>query len=132
MSLAREENQCIDSNVMSPQIYHFLHVIGVILYFTSLGGLLAVAGGVTNVRRLVAVLHGVSLLLLLVAGFGWLAKAGGVYPLATWVKTGIWLVLALLPMIVKKRWINPGTGLLVGITLGAVAAYIGYFKPMWS
>ena len=111
------------------QLYHYLHLIGVILYFTSLGGLFAVAGGVTTARKTVAALHGMALLLLLVAGFGWLARAGGAYPTWAWIKVGIWLILAVLPMAVKKRWINVGAGVSLGLLLGLVAAYLGYMKP---
>jgi hypothetical protein len=115
--------------LMSPVFYHYLHLIGVILLFTSVGGMLAVAGGVSSARKLVGILHGVGLLILLVAGFGWLAKSGNVYPKYVWVKVGIWVVLGVLPLIVRKRVVQPGVGVALGILLGAVAAYLGYFKP---
>ncbi len=111
------------------QLYHYLHLVGVLLLFTSLGGMLAVTGGVTKARRLVGVLHGVGLLILLVAGFGWLAKAGGAYPNWVWAKVGLWLVLGMLPMVARKRWLQPGAVVGLGLILGASAAYLGYFKP---
>ena len=114
---------------MSPVFYHYLHLIGVILLFTSVGGMLAVAGGVTSAKKIVGILHGVGLLVLLIAGFGWLAKSGNVYPKYVWVKVGIWLVLGILPLIVRKRVVQPAVGVSLGIVLGAVAAYLGYFKP---
>jgi hypothetical protein len=46
-----------------------------------------------------------------------------------WVKVGIWLVLGVLPVLVRKRVVQPGVGVGLGILLGAVAAYLGYFKP---
>lgn len=115
--------------LMSPIFYHYLHLIGVILLFTSVGGMLAVAGGVSSAKKLVGILHGVGLLILLIAGFGWLAKSGNVYPKYVWVKVGIWVVLGVLPLIVRKRVVQPGVGVALGILLGAVAAYLGYFKP---
>lgn len=114
---------------MTPVFYHYLHLIGVILLFTSVGGILAVAGGVTSAKKIVGILHGVGLLVLLIAGFGWLAKSGNVYPKYVWVKVGIWLVLGILPLIVRKRVVQPAVGVSLGIVLGAVAAYLGYFKP---
>jgi hypothetical protein len=42
---------------------------------------------------------------------------------------GIWLVLGVLPLLVRKRVLQPGAGVALGIVLGAVAAYLGCFKP---
>jgi hypothetical protein len=129
MLLACDQLCGMVSSSMSPVFYHYLHLIGVILLFTSVGGMLAVAGGVTSAKKIVGILHGVGLLVLLIAGFGWLAKSGNVYPKYVWVKVGIWLVLGILPLIVRKRVVQPAVGVSLGIVLGAVAAYLGYFKP---
>jgi len=114
---------------MSSVFYHYLHLIGVLLLFTSVGGMLAVAGGVTSAKKIVGMLHGIGLVILLIAGFGFLAKAK--LPMTGWVwaKVGIWLALGVLPLIVRKRVVQPGIGVALGIILGAAAAYLGYFKP---
>jgi predicted tellurium resistance membrane protein TerC len=116
---------------MTPVFYHYLHLVGALFVFASIGGMLAVAGGVTSAKKLVGMLHGIGLVILLVAGFGFLAKAkvGYPYPNWVWAKMGIWLVLGILPLIVRKRFVQPGVGVMIGILLGATAAYLGYFKP---
>ncbi len=115
--------------LMSTAFYHYLHLVGVLLVFASVGGMLAVAGGVTGAKKLVGMLHGIGLVILLIAGFGFLAKAKLPMTGWVWVKVGIWLVLGVLPVLVRKRVVQPGVGVGLGILLGAVAAYLGYFKP---
>lgn len=118
-----------DLGSMSPVFYHYLHLVGVLLLFTSVGGMLAVAGGVTSAKKLVGMLHGIGLVILLIAGFGFLAKAKMPMTGWVWAKLGVWLALGVLPLIVRKRVVQPGVGVALGLILGAVAAYLGYFKP---
>lgn len=89
---------------MSPMFYKFLHHLGLILTFLSLGGLgaLALVGQAqTKARTVFVALHGTGLILILVAGFGWMAKLG--YGLPSWaiVKLLIWLAFG--AMIVPLR-----------------------------
>lgn len=84
---------------MSYEIYKILHLLGLSLVVLSLGGVLlfVINGGTkeSNVfRRGLMMTHGVGLLLLLVAGFGMLAKRG-IYSVPGWVgvKLVIWLAL---------------------------------------
>lgn len=59
--------------------YKFLHHLGLVLTFLSLGGLgaLALTGQAQSKARTPFVaLHGTGLIIILVAGFGWLAKLG--------------------------------------------------------
>jgi hypothetical protein len=84
---------------MSYEIYKVLHLLGLSLVVLSLGGVLlyVINGGTkeSNVfRRGLMMTHGVGLLLLLVAGFGMLAKLG-IHSVPGWVggKLLIWLAL---------------------------------------
>ncbi len=91
---------------MSPQVYKFLHHAGLILTFLSLGGLAAYAmlGQAKGAGRGVFVaLHGTGLVLVLVAGFGWLAKLG--YGLPAWavVKLLIWAALGAVIVPLKRK-----------------------------
>ena len=111
---------------MSPATYHLLHLIGVILVFVGIGSLLSPNGN----ARTGAMYHGIGLLILLVAGFGLIAKLQLSYT-APFVlaKVGIWLVLGFLPVLAKKRTLNPGAIVGIATVLGCIAAVLGYLKP---
>jgi hypothetical protein len=117
---------------MSYEFYRVVHVFSIILLFTSLGTLAAVGGAESaRLRRLAAVAHGVALTLILVAGFGLLARLGmfGAIPLWAWLKLGIWLLLAMavLPLRRRPEW-AAGLWLLLPV-LGGTAAWLAIAKP---
>lgn len=113
---------------MDPQIYKVLHLVGVMLVFFGIG---AVVLGVGAAKRKVAMMSsGIGLLLLLVAGFGMIPKLG--YKMTEgWVivKMVIWVVMAVLPVLVKKGKLTGVVGWVVAILLGAAAAYLAVMKP---
>lgn len=116
---------------MSYAFYKILHLFAILLLFTSLGTLAAAARGNETLQRIARVTHGVALLLILVAGFGLMARLGlfGAIPLWAWVKIGLWLLLglAVLPLRRKPRW---ATGLWIAFPLvGALAAWLAVTKP---
>ena len=94
---------------MSYELYKVLHVLGLSLVVLSLGGILHhVINGGSKVsdtfRKGTMITHGIGLLLLLVAGFGLLAKQG-VHSIPGWVgaKFAIWLVLGAFVAIAYKK-----------------------------
>jgi hypothetical protein len=116
--------------------YKVLHLLGVVLLFTAFGGLLvaARAGVQTGVSRKVAgITHGVALAVILIAGFGALAKLGlsnpGIWPLWVWLKLVIWLLLGAAVVAIKRSprsatllwWVLP--------LLGAAAGWLALTKP---
>lgn len=111
---------------MSPQVYHIIHLVGVLCLFVGIGSFLTSSG----TDRPGMKFHGIGLLLLLVAGFGMVAKMKLSYS-SPWViaKIVIWLLLGVLPVLAKRRVLNPGVIVTLAIVLGSVAAYLGYFKP---
>lgn len=124
---------------MSYEFYKLVHLSGVILLFVALGGVAVrawVAAGQESEaaevpgRALFAACHGISMLLLLVAGFGLLARLG-ISAKAPWVigKLVVWLALGAAPSVLKRKpgLAKPALGLLV--VLGAVAASLAVFKP---
>lgn len=121
---------------MSLQFYKFLHLVGVLLVFLSLGGILQhVRSGGTKSdnpsRRCHAVAHGLGLFLILLGGFGMLAKLKLFWPLPIWVvlKAVIWLFLgACLALIYRKPADNKALWWAVLIA-GIAAAYLGLMKP---
>jgi uncharacterized membrane protein SirB2 len=121
---------------MSLFAYKTIHLFSVILTFTILGGLAlhAANGGSRDSntqRKLTGILHGVGLLLILVSGFGMLAKLGmgGGVPGWVWAKVAIWLIVGAAAATFKR---GPGVARLVLWllpVLGGVAAWLALYKP---
>ena len=111
---------------MSLQFYHFLHLIGLILVFIGIGGMLSSEGS-----KKAMMWHGFCLFISIVSGFGMLAKLGimGTMPVWAWIKIGLWLVLGFLPVLAKRRVIATPLVVLIAAITGAALAYLGYFKP---
>ena len=115
--------------------YRVLHLVGVILVFLSLGGALAlVANGVSKDqnewRKRIAISHGIGLVLLLVAGFGMLARLGigGNLPAWAWIKLLIWLLMGASLTLAYKLTKKGDLIWYSAITLGALAALLGVTK----
>lgn len=122
--------------MLSSATYQLFHVLGIILVFMALGAvsLHAMNGGTRDsntARALVAITHGVGLLLILVAGFGMLARLGmsGGLPGWVWMKVLVWLLLAGLIVVPyrKPEW-SKAIWFAIPI-LGVVAAYSVFYKP---
>ena len=119
------------------ETYKVLHILGVLLAFATLGGLaLTVANGATkstsSVRRLIAITHGAATFIILLGGFGALARLGimhGNLPGWVLVKLACWAVLAVLVVIPYRKpslarpifWFLP--------VLGGIAVVMAIYKP---
>lgn len=119
---------------MSPQVYHALHITGIIMLFMGYGALLArsmVRNDSSKLKRLASITSGIGLVLIFVAGFGLMAKLYN-NSFQSWmlVKIVIWLVLGgiivlinRVPALAKLLW-------WVIIAMGALAAYMVYMRPV--
>ncbi len=120
------------------ETYKVLHILGVLLTFAVLGGLaLTVANGATKstsqVRRLIGATHGIGTFIILLGGFGALARLGVMHgaglPLWIWIKLACWVVIAVVVMVPYRRpelarpvfWLLPIVGL--------VAVWAAVYKP---
>jgi hypothetical protein len=123
--------------MLSHQVYNVIHIIGIVALMAALGGgilLAIVQAGPEHrpARRVVGALHGVGAFLVLVGGFGMLARLDlpdNAFPPWLWVKLMIWLVLAFALYLVARR---PQSARLVLVTLpvlGGLAAYMAIYKP---
>lgn len=109
---------------MSPAIYHYIHLIGLICVFIGFGALLS-ENSKTAMKW-----HGIGLLLSFVSGFAMISKLSIPFT-STWllIKMGLWLVLGFLPVLAKRRVLTPHAVVLLAAVCGAVLAYLGYMKP---
>jgi hypothetical protein len=128
--------------MISYPVYKWLHLVAILALFVSLGGtavhrsLIAQGSGLNPPgkddpwRRRLAILHGTSLLAILVAGFGLLARVGILWPWPHWVmaKLGIWVVLGGLIALFNRKPRQAGTWLAGALVLGALAAYFALAK----
>jgi len=121
--------------MVSYDIYKILHLFGMFLVFAAVGGVAVHAAtgadkSANPLRRSLVVLHGVGLLLLLVAGFGMLARIG-MSPASGWVwaKVVIWLVLGASTVLPYRARSLAGAMLTLVPMLGALAAYLAIYKP---
>jgi uncharacterized membrane protein SirB2 len=124
--------------MFSYQFYKVVHIVGIVLAVSALGGAAAQAmlGGNQRPRpsrRLLAGLHGLGVFLVLLGGFGLLARIGILhgahFPGWLWVKLVIWAVVAIGLFVPSRR---PGLArpLLFALpVLGGLAAYMAIYKP---
>jgi hypothetical protein len=111
---------------MDPFLLKTLHVAGALGVFAGIGAIIAAADDKN--RKLASMLHGISLLFLLLVGFAMLKKP----PMdQQWwmVKAAIWLFLGAAPALAKRKVLPTAALLGICLALGAVAAYLGLAKP---
>jgi hypothetical protein len=123
--------------MISLNLYKLVHVLGILLVFSSFGGLVlhAMNGGTkaTNAgRRLVTIGYGVGLFLILLGGFGMLARLGIVHgglPGWIWFKLAVWLAVGGLFALPYRKADASRLLWFLGPALGLLAAWAGLYKP---
>jgi uncharacterized membrane protein len=109
---------------MDPFILKTLHVAGALGLFTSLGATLLAGSG----KKSASILHGVSLLLILLVGFAMLKKP----PMGqSWwmIKIGLWFFLGLAPVLAKRKVLPAWLVLVLSLAAAMTAAWLGLRKP---
>ncbi|MCH8029207.1 MAG: hypothetical protein IH874_04670 [Candidatus Dadabacteria bacterium] len=114
--------------------YKLIHIFGIMFLFLSLGAYLSLSmNNSEKGRKLAAITHGVVMIMIIIAGFGLLARLGimspGSWPAWAWVKLGIWVLLAGSIAVIKRT--RGSVALLLWFLipiLGGIAAYMGIFK----
>ncbi|TVP58696.1 MAG: hypothetical protein EA351_03160 [Gemmatimonadales bacterium] len=121
---------------MSYVTYKVIHYLGIFLLVVALGAALGrkvTSEGPDPLRRRFVALHGVGLFLVLLGGFGLLARTGvshgALFPGWVWAKLAIWVVLGGTVMLARRRaaWAMPL--LLVVPALAALAGVLAFLKP---
>lgn len=118
---------------MDYNVYLLIHLFGIFTVLAAAGSLAyreAVGGpggpGEAGARKLIMVEHGLGLLLMLVSGFGLLAKLEihGV-PGWAWVKIAVWLLLGAAPFLIR-RFFRGSKALVFWALLPILAIASGY------
>lgn len=121
--------------MISYEIYKFIHLVGLTITVFSLGAMalqMALQRSADfKYRKLIASGHGIGALLLLLGGFGMLARLGIVQNMPTWVyiKIAIWLVVGALIVPMKRKPQYSSWLWALTIILVAAAAWTAIFKP---
>jgi hypothetical protein len=118
--------------------YEILHIIGIAMLFLAIGGVAvhAANGGSkagSSTRPIVGTVHGVGVLLILVGGFGMLARMGFQHGASFpgWLigKMVIWFVLSGIALLPYRRPALARPFLVLLPLLAGAAAYLALYKP---
>ena len=100
------------------------HIAGVFALFSSLGATL-LAG---SKKQSASMLHGISLVLILLIGFAMLKKP----PMDQqwWMaKLGLWLFIGVAPVLSKRKILTPWMVFVLCLIAATAATYLGIRKP---
>ncbi len=123
--------------MFSRNFYLVMHIIGIAFLFAAMGGVAVHAAnggtkGASRTRTLVASIHGLGALLILIGGFGMMARLGilqGQPPAWLMAKMIIWLLLSGV-ILLPYRSVSLAKPFFIGLPLLAgVAAYLAAYKP---
>ena len=122
---------------MPHEAYKVVHLLGILFLFVALGGVALHAwnGGTkqnNQGRGASAAMHGVGVFLILLAGFGMLARLGlmqGGLPGWVWAKLVLWLLVGGLFLLPYRRPSLAKPVFLLLPFLGALAAVLAIYKP---
>jgi hypothetical protein len=109
---------------MDPFLLKTLHLVGTFALFTSLGATLLAGSG----KKSASILHGISLLLILLVGFAMLKNP----PMGeSWwmIKIGLWLFIGVSPALAKRKVLPASVVLVLCIAAATGAAWLGLRKP---
>ncbi len=121
---------------MSYSFYKIIHIFGILALFMALGGLAlhTMNGGDKKFanRKWVLLFHGLGLTVILISGFGLLARIGvahGGLPLWVYAKLLIWLVMGGIIAAIPKMKSSSKPMWLVILSLGTLAGWLAGTKP---
>ena len=117
---------------MSLMFYKVLHIIGILMLFLSIGGAIIRASidqKSEKLEKFVLMNHGIALIIIVIAGFGMLAKLGMVFTGWVVVKIIIWLLMGALILPIKKMPEKRAVWWFTALILGSIAAFMALYKP---
>lgn len=114
---------------MSYQFYTFLHIAGALSLILGMGAILGMGEDRKHINKFVGIFHGIGLLLLLVGGFGLVARLGIGFPVWVIIKVVLWLALSMIMILAKRKICTPKATALLALGLALVALALCAFKP---
>ncbi|NIP38346.1 MAG: hypothetical protein GWO07_05585 [Candidatus Dadabacteria bacterium] len=117
------------------ETYKVLHIAGVFFLLFSLSSYLIIVNSNTEkFRKLSAIMHGISMFIVLLGGFGLLARLGIIHgsdwPVWVWIKLVIWIVMGAMLIFIKKfHSLSKILWFTVPI-LAIIAAYLAVYQPV--
>jgi hypothetical protein len=114
-------------------LWKVVHLIGALALYIALGGLVALRAAGAEGQRAFKALHGWSLAVMLVAGFGMLGQLGfgspGSWGAWIWIKLAVFLLLGASLVAIRRLPQRSGLLLLVLVLLGGLASWAALAKP---
>jgi len=115
---------------MDPATYKIIHYVGIMALFASFGGLMGADHRKSATMTAYVILHGLSLIVILVAGIGMIHKNPNLsYGATAIAKTVIWLLFGAALVVFKRRIIPKFIALLLMLALGGTTAFLALYKP---
>ena len=120
---------------MSYEFYKIFHLCGLMLLFFGLSSALTLkmAGAPFTgaVKKMAFITHGVGLLMMLVGGFGLLARLGFMGNMPNWAlaKLGIWVLMGAGIALAKRKGQIGWPLMILFVGLGTTAAWLAVAKP---
>ena len=111
---------------MSPTVYHILHVVSLL---TLYGGTFYAFAAPAETRKSTLMITGIASLIMLISGFGLLAKLQLGFPVWVMVKLVCWLGLSALGGIGYRRRGAVGALKATALGLAAIAVVMVFTKP---
>jgi len=122
--------------MISYQVYKLTHFFGIFLVLSALGGM-AFAAALGEAakhpwRKLAGVAHGIGLFLVLLGGFGMLARLGMVSGMPGWVyaKLALWAILGAALVVIKRRAALAHITWAGTVLIALAAGYLALYKPL--
>lgn len=113
---------------MSIEVYKLTHLVGLMLLFLGLGVLFfSPTRDGQKPPKAAAILHGIGLLIMLVGGFGMLARMEIHWPWPGYIIAKLvgWVLLGAAPVLVKKGILPKAVAFLLVLGIAAYAAWLG-------
>ncbi len=107
---------------MSITVYNILHIVGALFLCIGFAALISAKSAKKGMM-----FHGIGLVILLISGFGQLAKLGWTAHMPAWVivKIVLWLVLGFMPVLAKRHVLSRPVTVALGFVVIGFAAYLG-------